>query len=267
MRSVQLTAAFLLSFGLLLPVSAAEPEGKIEVQVGVTLPFLSDIPYVGRFFRNMAAGNVEACDEGSCEIEELPLPPPPGMRMIRTVGADGLERIGIDFDCESADKCPNGLANPCRACSQEDCDKFELACQPGGMPDAAVLVTMLEAREEMRVVLHEATEQFRAREQELLAELHEALLTAAVREATLKARDEAAEKTNELTKELVSTLVENAKLNAKLELAEEKAKMLAELHEARVELAALKARDAGEVAQPRRSRGDAQARRTAEAVR
>lgn len=270
MRAVILPVGFFFSLGLLLQAAtAAEPEeNKVEVQVKLELPILAKIPYLSRLFTTMGVANEESCgEEGSCETEELQLPPPPNVRMIRVVGADGFERIGVDFDCPQAGVCLPCPQNVCRACRADQPDQCETILRPVGPPDAATLITLLEAREEMREVLEDAREKFHEREHKLLDELFEAELKSAVQEATLKAREEAAEKTTELTKELVSTLLENTKLQAKLELAEEKAKMLAELHEARTELAALKARDADKTAQPRRSRGDAQARRAAEALR
>jgi hypothetical protein len=103
---------------------------------------------------------------------------------------------------------------------------------------------------------------------ELLEALMEARVEAAVAQTVLKVREESDAKQLELIKELLSSQIENAKLTAKLELAAEKEKMLADLHEARVELTALQVHVAREndVAQRRRLRKDAEARRPVESV-
>ena len=78
-------------------------------------------------------------------------------------------------------------------------------------------------------MLEDVCDKFRERENELVSDLFEAKLEAAVLKAKLEARDEADAKHSALFEALITAQIENARLQAKLEVGEEKARVAAEL--------------------------------------
>jgi hypothetical protein len=255
-------------------VAAEEPKERfVKVTLGVEADGLEQIPLVGPLLKYLVPQAAETCSENEeccvetqaccndkeeCCGEEIDTPPGT-CRRFRVLGFNGVERIGVDFECP--------IAGPCAACQQAACGNPSEPAQAAVNFDAAanpiMLVTLLEAREEARNMLEDAVNKFRERESELLEKLFEIKLTAAVQEATLKARDESDAKQSALLEALIAAQIENAKLQAKVEAAEEKARLSAELQQARAELASLKqqSESAERIAQPRRSRNNYEARR------
>lgn len=239
------------------------------------VPILSKIPYVSRLFKNVGRASVDECTQ-DCELADLDCPGPVE-RYLRLVGTDDLEQIGIDFDCEVTTDCP-----PCETarCAPATAAR-SMAVYPVRPPHHAAPSAVygpqagpycpyapVPAYQVLPApVAMLPTESFVSRD-ELIEALMEARVEAAVAQTALKVREESDAKYLEIIGELLSSQVENAKLTAKLELAAEKEKMLAELHEARVELYTLQVHQASEnkVAQPKRQRKNAEARRPAKAV-
>lgn len=238
------------------------------------VPLLSKIPYVSRLFTNVGRASCDECTQ-DCELADVDCPGPVD-RNLRLVGADGLERIGIEFDCDVTAGCapcetarcaPAVTAYPTRpphhaapsAVYGPQAGPYSATHAPGY---AAAAYHVLPAPVAML-----PAECFVGRD-ELIEALMEARVEAAVAQTALKVREESDEKQLELIGELLSSQIENAKLTAKLELAAEKEKLVAELYEARVELTALQAHVAKEekVAQPKRPRKNAEARRPAKTV-
>lgn len=226
-------SAGILSCNILLVLgsvaSAAEP-----AQSGI--PILLKIPYVNRLFKNTAPAL--HCQEAS-EAASAKLVP----RQFRIVGSDGLERIGIDFDCQVV-----GATGPC---CEEEC--IATRCQEGCaatkcLGEKATCVEDCDAECVSQVTVSESRqllnrEAFHEREVELLGELFEARLEAAIAQAKLEAQDAAVAKEAKLQKKLAAAKLANANLQAKLELAAEKEKLAAELHQAQLELVVLKAKN------------------------
>jgi hypothetical protein len=238
------------------------------------VPMLSRLPYVNRLFKNV--GPVSANQE--CETVDAECPPPRAVQQSRFVGPDGLERIGVDFDFDVTDNCAQCQATRCVAANSARpapiCAAQSSNCPapvavygpqagrytPGQYP--ALAYQLLPAPLAMMQA------QSVAGRDELIEALMEARIEAAVAQTALEVREESDAKQLELIKELLSSQIENARLTAKLESVAEKEKVLAELHEARVELTALQVHVAREndVAQRKRQRKDAEARRPVEAV-
>jgi hypothetical protein len=230
------------------------------------VPILSKLPYVGRLFKNVVVAPVDEV----CAPEELECP---AAQTIRFVGPDGLERIGIDFDCEVTENCAQcqakrcAVANATRATAvcpapPASCPSVAV-CPPPGSGIAVQACEVLPAPFAFVQQLGVAADR-----DDLVEALMEARVEAAVAQATLKARDESDAKQLELIKELVTSQVENAKLTAKLELAAEKEKLLVQLIETRAEVAALQAdQRRKEVAQRKRQTKSVEARRPATSVR
>jgi hypothetical protein len=233
-----------------VPVAAAV-ECPVCARVEQAVPRLSALPYVGRLFRNVGLAPVTT----DCEVVDVDCPPARTAYEFRFVGPDGLERIGVDVDCDETKVCA-----PCQATRYAP--PAAVCAAPVGQFDGPIC-QMLPV--EMAAQLQ--THSFIGRD-ELLEALMEARVEAAVAQTALKVREESNAEQVELIKELVSSQIENAKLTAKLELAAEKEKMLAELYEARVELTALQAHAArdNEVVQRKRQRKNTEARRSVEAV-
>lgn len=213
-------SAGILSCNILLVLggvtSAAEP-----AQSGT--PILLKIPYVSRLFKNTAPAL--HCQEAN-ETASAKLVP----RHCRIVGSDGLERIGIDFDCQVV-----GAKGPCCEAAPAECEQHATGCEHACKAECISEATVSESR---RLI---DREEFHEREVELLGELFEARLEAVVAQAKLEARDAAAAKEAKLQKKLAAAKLANANLQAKLELAAEKEKIAAELHQAQLELLVLKA--------------------------
>ena len=238
------------------------------------VPLLSKLPYVNRLFKNV--GPVPANQD--CGTVDVDCPPPRAATVQRFVGPDGLERIGIDFDCDEIKGCaqcqatrcaPANAVRPGAVCAPHvtHCPAPSAVYGPQAGPYTPGHYPAL-AYQVLPAPLAMMQAQSLAGRDELIAELIEARIEAAVAQTALKVREESDAKQLELIKELVSSQVENAKLTAKLELAAEKEKLLAELYEACVELTALQVHVAREnaVAQRKRQRKDAEARRPAEAA-
>lgn len=215
------TSAGILSCTLLVVLGsnalAAEPAQEC-------VPFLLKIPYVNRLFAPSA--QALRCEENSAAATATFVP-----HQFRIIGSDGLECIGIDFDCQVV-----GAAGPCceAVCPASPCPQCTAHCGDACEVECLTEVTASESRQLMDL------EAFHIREIELLDEVFEARLEAAVAQAQLKARDEASAKEAKLQKQLLDAKLENARLQASLEFAEEKQKLAAELHQAQLELVALK---------------------------
>jgi len=238
------------------------------------VPLLSKLPYVNRLFKNVGPAPANQ----KYETVDADCPPPRVVRESRFVGPDGLERIGVDFDFEATDNCaqcqavrcvPANSARPAATCAAPaaSCPAPSAIYGPQAGPYTPGQYPAL-AYQVLPAPLAMMQAQSVAGRDELLEALMEARIEAAVAQTALKVREESDAKQLELIKELLSSQIENARLTAKLELAAEKEKMLAELHEARVELTALQVHVAREndVAQRKRQRRDAEARRPVESV-
>jgi hypothetical protein len=203
------------------------------------VPILSQLPYVGQLFKEVVVGAVE-------EEFEVPVAKHPVPKAVRWVGPDGLERIGIDFDCEVMEQCAQCEA---KRCAVTNAARATAVCPapPANCPPVAVcpppFAGFCEVVPAPPTIMHA---QPVADRDELIQALMEARVEAAVAQTALKVREESDAKQLELIKELVTSQVENAKLTAKLELAAEKEKVLAQLLETHIELATLKAQVANE---------------------
>jgi hypothetical protein len=248
-----------------LPPPPVCPAQAATVQA---VPMLSELPYVGKLFKHI----VLAPANEQCETVEADCPATraPTVQQFRFVGPDGLERIGVDFDCDVTKECAQCQAT---RCAQANVARPVATCAapPANCPSVAVYPPpagsyAVQACETLPAPM--AMLQAQSGRDELIEVLMEARIEAAVAQTALKAREESDAKQLELIKELLSSQIENARLTAKLDLAAEKEKMLAELYEARVELTALQVHVAREndVAQRKRQRKDAEARRPVEAV-
>jgi hypothetical protein len=212
------------------------------------VPILDKIPYVSRLFKNVGVGHVSE----ECEVEVVECPAP---KTVRWIAPDGLERIGVDFDCEVVEQCAQCQA---KRCAVTNAARATAVCPPANEwkpiavpppancppvavcpPPGAYAVQACEVLPAPFAVMQQP--QGVASRDELIEALMEARVEAAVAQTALKVREESEAKQLELIKELVTSQVENAKLTAKLELAAEKEKLLAQLIEGHVELATLKA--------------------------
>lgn len=255
-------------FGLLAPLAGADepPQGESStecpamVRTEQSVPLLSQLPYLGRLFKNVGyaptneACNVDELECPKCADRERGVPVAgnfkmfknvgvgrasekcdteaaecPATQSIRFVGPDGLERIGVDFDFEVAQACA-----PCQArqCAPANCPAVAVCPAPVGIAVQACEVLPAPPMVHLQPV---------ADRDQLIEALMEARVEAAIAQTALKIREESNAEQLELIKELVESQVENAKLAAKLELAAEKEKLLAQLIETHIELATLKA--------------------------
>lgn len=197
------------------PLHAGEPNCAV-CETGV--PMLSKIPYLNRLFKNVGVEeDCAECIETAGAVEELPCPKGKGDAAVclqpstfRHVGADGLERIGVDFEF-------NGPC-PMDACA-------------AAVPQPIALVshaTLLEAYEGFAQEISGLREAFHEQQQELLGTLVESRIENAYLAAKL-----------EFAAEREKLVVENALLKAKASPAPDEATELAQLRD---ENAALKAK-------------------------
>lgn len=216
-------------------LQAGEP-ACTACEVGV--PMLSKIPYVNRLFKNVGVPCAEECDAEKTVLRAVPIPGKP--RHFRQVGADGLERIGIDFDFEIDGPDARGVSHatptgPTTAKCEEEklsCDTCE-KCEGG----TCVLPAFAFKKTEQADQPHSTTAQ-------TIIEVCDYFLgkIEGLYEERTDERSEWNSERMELIEALVESRVENAQLAAKLEFAAEREKLALENAVLKAQLAVMEER-------------------------
>lgn len=226
-----------------LPAAAPgkEPRPKCATIVAeeTAIPVLSDIPYLGQFFKSVKHVAVQGCEPLGVdfEFEICPdCPVPLGISSAACTQSAGAQLFAVRRTshqqtaapccekacCESAHCCENGCGEDCAEgspCCRASCETAE---HRGLSWERIVKLTAknaaLEASLEAQSAFHEEK-----------SEMMESLAEMAIEKAKLEVQVEALAQQSQITKEMLALISENARLKAQAQLAETKLTVVHEM--------------------------------------